>query len=87
MGGMAFTTADTVRERARRALAAADRPLTAAGIADSLGTTPAQVQRGLRQLEAQGAAVRERGEPWATPDHWHARIHAADTHAATSSRT
>ena len=69
---------DTVRECARRVLAAATEPLTVAHIADRLGTTPAQVQRGLRQLEAQDAAVRERGrgappQGGRAPDRWTAR--------------
>lgn len=40
MGAMTFYIEDTARERTRAALAAADRPLTAAGIADQLNTTP-----------------------------------------------
>ena len=69
---MTFFVEDTVRERARRALNAAHGPLTVADLADRLATSTHQTGRALRQLEAAGAAVRERGRPWATPDQWRA---------------
>jgi predicted ArsR family transcriptional regulator len=70
---MTFYIEDTVRERARHALAAADRPLTVAQLADQLDTSTHQTGRALRQLETMGAAVREHGRPWAKPDQWRAR--------------
>ena len=51
----------TVRECTRRLLATATEPLTVAHIADQVNTTPAQAGRALRQLEAEGAAVRQGG--------------------------
>lgn len=65
---------DTVRECTRRALAAATEPLTVADIAAQVHTTVTQAGRALRQLEAEGAATRTRGQPnsgWGwTPDWW-----------------
>jgi predicted ArsR family transcriptional regulator len=58
---------DTVRESTRRLLATTGQPLTADAVADRLGTTRTQAGRALRQLEAQGAAVRERGRPGGRP--------------------
>lgn len=53
-------TQGTVRECTRRLLATATEPLTADTIADRLGTTRTQACRALRQLESQGAAIREK---------------------------
>jgi predicted ArsR family transcriptional regulator len=64
---MTFYTYDTVRARTTDLLAANTQPLTAAAVADQIGTTPAQAGRALRQLEAQGAAVREPGRPGLRP--------------------
>lgn len=58
---------DTVRECARRLLASTTEPLTVARIADQLDTTPLQAGRALRQLEAEGAAARARGQ---RPAYW-----------------
>ncbi|MFI9170503.1 hypothetical protein [Streptomyces lincolnensis] len=58
---MPFTVDDTVRAQTHRVLAASTRRLTASTIADLIGTTPAQTGRALRQLEAQGLAIRDRG--------------------------
>ncbi|MDQ0831937.1 putative ArsR family transcriptional regulator [Streptomyces achromogenes] len=58
---------NTVRECARRLLNTADRPLTIAHIADRIDTTPLQAGRALRQLEAEGAATRTRGQ---RPAYW-----------------
>ena len=73
---MVFTTADTVRERARRLLNAATEPLTVVVLAEELATTPAQASRALRQLEQEDAAVRQPGprpRGWRTPDTWTSR--------------
>ncbi|WP_375803502.1 helix-turn-helix domain-containing protein [Streptomyces sp. A012304] len=65
---------DTVRECCRRLLATATEPMTVAHIAAAVDTTPTQASRALRQLEAEGAAVRDRSRTgrrsgW-TPDWW-----------------
>lgn len=72
---MAFTESDTVRAHVRRLLTETPTVLTASALADLAGTTPAQAARALRQLEAQGTAVRERGrgsppQGGRTPDRW-----------------
>lgn len=76
MSGMDFTTG-TVRACCARVLATATEPMTVAHIAELVDTTAYQAGRALRQLEQQGAAVRERGGNipggfgW-TPDWWRA---------------
>lgn len=70
---------DTVRECARRLLAAADQPLTVAHIADRIDTTPLQAGRALRQLETEGAATRTRGQ---RPAYWTA-VSRGSTPAST----
>lgn len=67
---MTFPVAHTVRERCRQLLTTTHEPLATTTIADTLGTTREQAGRALRQLEREGAAVRDRGRPWRGPDHW-----------------
>ena len=69
---MTFAVAHTVRERCRQLLTTAREPLATTTIADALGTTGNQAGRALRQLEREGAAVRDRGQPWRGPDWWSA---------------
>jgi biotin operon repressor len=64
--------ADTVRERARQLLTTTTGPLPTPVVAERLGTTRDQAGRALRQLEREGAAVRDRGRPWVGPDQWSA---------------
>lgn len=48
-------------------------PVSAQALADALNRTPLpQVHKVLRQLEQQGLAVREPGQPWVTADQWRA---------------
>lgn len=66
-----------LRDRVAAALGAETGPVTAAQLATELlpaghPSAPLQVQRALRQLEAAGGAVRDRGKPWASPDQWRA---------------
>lgn len=70
---MTFCIEDTARERARRLLHTASKPLTAAAIADRLGTTINRAGHVLRELERQGAATRQRGgmsHYGRIPDQW-----------------
>lgn len=66
-----------LRDRVHAALTAQATPLTVQQLAAALLPTnhpsaAPQIARALRQLEHQGAAVRERGKPWAGPDYWRA---------------
>lgn len=51
-------------------------PVTVEQIADMLAPfgcgDMTQIRKALRQLEAQGLAVRQHGKPWASPDTWRA---------------
>lgn len=69
-------TAGTIREGCTRLLAAADRPLTVDAVAELVNTTTISARRHLRQLEAEGVAVRQRGgmsHDGRIPDLWRAR--------------
>lgn len=73
---MAFMAYETVRARTRTLLAQSGTALTAAAIAEELGTSTNQASRALRELERRGTVVRERrrgrqdlrGGRW--PDEW-----------------
>ena len=70
MGGMVFTTVDTLRERIRQALADQAGPMTAAALAErllpaDLESARRQTHRALAQLEAAGHVVRRHGR-WAS---------------------
>lgn len=70
MGGMAFTTADTLRARIRQVLVDEAAPVTAAQLAalllpPDLESARRQTHRALAQLEAAGHAVRQHGR-WAS---------------------
>lgn len=49
----------TVAERTGRLLTTTSRPLTAAAIAEQIGTSPRQARRALCRLEDQGTAFRQ----------------------------
>lgn len=70
---MVFHMSDTCRERARRLLNTTPETLTAAAVADHLGTTVNRAGVVLRELEQQGAATRQRGAMshyGRIPDQW-----------------
>jgi predicted ArsR family transcriptional regulator len=75
---MAFLEYQTVRSRTRALLAESGTALTAAAIADEIGTSTNQAARALRELERRGQVVREarRGRQDARggrcPDEWRA---------------
>lgn len=67
MGGMVFTTADTLRERIRRTLTDQAGPMTAAQLATQLlpaelESARRQAHRALAQLESAGHVVRRHGQ-------------------------
>lgn len=67
MCGMVFTTADTLRERIRQALADQAGPMTAAALAErllpaDLESARRQTHRALTQLETAGHVVRQHGQ-------------------------